>query len=178
MNIRFLYILAVMFAILSVGGCNCATDDSKKQEEGLAQASKIAAEKNTPDQNRKGAKALLSNTSWKLSFLADRGDAPMPPENSENAVRMFINADMRVNGYSGDNFFGGGLTLLDSGFFKLTNLYSTRRAGPYGLCEYKFLTALGKIDRFELEGEKLKLFHGKNLLLEFKKDPSKQGNPQ
>lgn len=151
---------ALLSIVLCSCCCGCAGTGAEASDSPSAQA---AAE------NFSKAADRLADTAWRPVFLIDREDAKMPPEDSQDAVRLQISKDMRVNGYSGDNLFGGELVVLDSGFFKINKMYSTRRAGPYGLYEYKFLSALGRTDRFELSGDTLKLFNGKTLLLEFKR---------
>lgn len=151
---------ALLSIVLCSCCCGCAGTGGEVSEPPAAQA---------PAENFSKAADRLADTAWRPVFLIDREDAKMPPEDSQDAVRLQISKDMRVNGYSGDNLFGGELVVLDSGFFKINKMYSTRRAGPYGLYEYKFLSALGRADRFELSGDTLKLFNGKTLLLEFKR---------
>lgn len=146
-------------------------DAPKTAQANVSQAQQESADAKSADEM--DVKALLAETTWLPTFLINRDNAPMPPEDSAEAVQMRFNKDLRVNGISGDNLFGGNVTVLNSGFFKALNLYSTRRAGPYGNYEFKFLQALGKANRIQVNAKTLKLFDGQTLLLEFKKKETK-----
>ncbi len=117
----------------------------------------------------------LANTTWIPVFLKDAENAKMPDASKgEEPVFMAFAEDIRVNGMSGNNLFGGYPHLTDNGDFKGDSFYSTRKMGPYGEYEVKFLKALSEANRIELCGDTLSFFNGSDLLLKFKKSTLKK----
>ena len=117
-------------------------------------------------------RAELSDTRWEPVFVKDLGKAKAPdPSKGDDPVFLRFSKDLSVNGMSGDNLFGGNPEISPDGAFSGGNFFSTRRAGPFGEYEAKFLKALGEADKIELSGASLKFYQGSEVLLDFKKSP-------
>lgn len=118
-------------------------------------------------------KSDLADTTWVPIFLAEQGEAKMPKSEDE-FVYLRFSPDLKVNGMSGNNLFGGSFVIGQNGSFAAVNMFSTRRMGPYGEYEYKFMQALQKADRISIssDGKKLRLLREKEVLLDFRKIPN------
>ncbi len=95
------------------------------------------------------------------------------PKGDEGFVYLRFDKNLKINGMSGNNLFGGSVVIGQNGSWRAVNLLSTRRMGPYDEYEYKFLQALHKSDRIYLsgDGKTLKLLKGEVVQLSFKKIP-------
>ena len=118
-------------------------------------------------------KSDLADTTWVPVFLAGQGEAKMPKSKNEFVYLRFA-PDLKVSGMSGNNLFGGSFVIGQNGSFGAANMFSTRRMGPYGEYEYKFMQALQKADRISIssDGKKLRLMRDKDVLLDFRKIPN------
>ncbi len=119
-------------------------------------------------------KSELSETTWVPTSLINQGDSAMPNGKEEGEfVYLRFDKDLKINGMSGNNLFGGTVVIGKNGSFRALNLLSTRRMGPYGEYEYKFLQALHKSDSIRLssDGKTMKLLSGDVVQLAFKKIP-------
>ena len=118
-------------------------------------------------------KSDLADTTWVPIFLEGQGEAKMP-KSADEFVYMRFAPDLKVNGMSGNNLFGGSFVIGQNGSFGAVNMFSTRRMGPYGEYEYKFMQALQKADRISIssDGKKLRLMRDKEVLLDFRKIPN------
>ena len=108
---------------------------------------------------------------WINIYVANLGDAKRPEGEQEDMAFIQFGEDGKVNGMSGNNLFGGNVVIGRNGSFATSNMFSTRRMGPYGQYEYKFLQAIEKSNRIYLadSDKKLKLMRDKETLLEFVK---------
>ncbi len=119
-------------------------------------------------------RAELADTRWEPVFVKDLGNAKVPDASKgDEPVFLRFSKELRVNGMSGNNLFGGNPEITDDGAFKGGNFFSTFRAGPFGEYETKFLKSLTSTDRLELAGDSLKFYKGTDLLMEFKKSGEK-----
>ena len=107
----------------------------------------------------------LENTYWKLQEID--GEAVTTPKGQREAHMILKPAESRVNGNAGcNNFFGG--YELDGETLRFGQTGATMMACPNGMeTEQAFLSALGKVDRYEIEGAILRLYQGDTLLAIF-----------
>ena len=103
--------------------------------------------------------------------LKEAAMQPIAHEAEVASVFLRFGSDLKINGMSGNNLFGGNVVIGRNGSFATSNMFSTRRMGPYGQYEYKFLQAIEKSNRIYLadSDKKLKLMRDKETLLEFVK---------
>jgi heat shock protein HslJ len=77
--------------------------------------------------------------------------------------------DTTAGGFSGCNAFGGNFTFTSTGdeaIFDMKNIFSTQIAcdNPVGKFETAFFQALDEADSAKIEGDKLTLFKGSNVI--------------
>ena len=70
---------------------------------------------------------------------------------------------------SGDNLFGGTYKIDNNGNIVFEQMFSTRRAGQYGMYENIFLTALANTNKITINNGILCLYNGDKILLKFDK---------
>ncbi|MRI63574.1 META domain-containing protein [Ornithobacterium rhinotracheale] len=90
-----------------------------------------------------------------------------------NASPLSINfqkedTEIKVNGFAGCNRFFGPCT-AQAGVINFSNLASTRMACPQLDIENRYLSLLGKSNRYEIKGKDLYLYQNNLLLLHFKR---------
>lgn len=108
--------------------------------------------------------AGLTDIKWNLEKIESRADGAVP----KGAFVKFGSKEKSVGGNSGCNVFGGdykgsGNTL------EMGNLMSTMMACEnLGGMDNLYLRELGRADKFAVEGDRLRLYEGKELLLTFK----------
>lgn len=112
----------------------------------------------------------LVDTSWTPTFLKNQGEAKYPQVFDKEGEYVFIHfgADGKVNGMSGDNLFGGTYKIGNNGSVVFSQMFSTRRAGPYGEYEQKFLTAVSQTNKISMSGDTLVFAKGADALVKFK----------
>jgi len=112
----------------------------------------------------------LAEGAWVPVYLVNQDGAKMPDAKRDGEqVYIDFHSDGRFNGMSGNNLFGRVANVGDDSSFSAQNVYSTRRMGAYSDYEMKFLDALNKANKIELNGDILKLMLDKSVLLEFKR---------
>ena len=144
---------AISIAVLACAGCtNCETDTQSAQCP--AAASKTSA----------------ADAATGLNKRKSQGDAKCPAASDDGWGPVFITfgADGRVNGMSGVNFFGGSCKIGGDGAAEFSQMFSTRRMGPFIDYEGKFLSALAQTDRISLSGGELVFFKGTDALAKFR----------
>ncbi len=109
--------------------------------------------------------ASLENSYWKLVSLAGE------PYRHEGAARephlKFLAGDKTVSGFGGCNAFTGNFE-AEAGNLSMGPLAATQRACIQGMdVEDRFLEALGRVNRYEIQGDTLQLFDGDSALLGF-----------
>ncbi len=115
---------------------------------------------------RSGNTVPLTGTEWRLSQL---GDETVTSDN----FRMTLEDDGRVSGIGDCNRFNGTFTRgaggrpTSGGLTVGDNLVSTRMMCPNQAREAAFLTMLRQVDSFNIDGERLLLLHGGNVLAIF-----------
>lgn len=152
-------ILYCTLALLALGMVGCKPCKNACQTQCAAQ----------PTQSQAISKAI-ANTSWTPIFLKNQGAAKCPQFSDKDGEFVFIhfNPDGRINGMSGDNLFGGDCKIDANGDAKFSKMFSTRRAGPYGEYEQKFLTAVSETNKITMEGDSLVFSKSGDSLLKFK----------
>ena len=157
-------------------GCTSTSERESAQKlkeaamQPMAHEAEIATQADSACPVEEPYKSRLANTTWKPVFLIDRKNAPMP-DSANEFVFLHFGSDLKINGMSGNNRFGGNVVIGRHGSFATSNMFSTRRMGPYGQYEYKFLQAIEKSNRIYLSDsdKKLKLMRDKETLIEFVK---------
>lgn len=123
---------------------------------------------------RRGRRNRIGQTARRHLLDADlpenQGDAKCPAASDDGWGPVFITfgADGRVNGMSGVNFFGGSCKIGGDGAAEFSQMFSTRRMGPFIDYEGKFLSALAQTDRISLSGGELVFFKGTDALAKFR----------
>lgn len=164
--------LAVLAAFsLFISGCASVSESKGQGEspEGASESSGLS--------NSRGVATdlqdVLVRTSWVPTFMKAQGASryPQGKNGEERFVHLNIGEGLRVSGMSGDNFFNGSMSVSPLGDASLSKMVSTRRLGPYGEYENKFLNALAFTDKIELSQDRMQLsfFGGGELLLRFKR---------
>lgn len=107
--------------------------------------------------------APLLGTRW--TIVEVEGQPALPAERGA-AYLEFSAEQTRYSSSGGINRIGGAYT-LDGKSLKLGDAFSTMMAGPEPLMqqERKSLQALGKVDAFEIVGDKLHLLAGDEVVL-------------
>lgn len=155
---------AISIAVLACAGCtNCETGAQSAQ-------CPAAASKTSAADAATGLDKRLAGTSWTPTFLKNQGDAKCPAASDDGWGPVFITfgSDGRVNGMSGVNFFGGSCKIGGDGAAEFSQMFSTRRMGPFIDYEGKFLSALAQTDRISLSGGELVFFKGTDALAKFR----------
>lgn len=107
----------------------------------------------------------LFETHWKLISIGDKLVVTKPPP--EDAHLVLVAKELKVSGYSGCNRFSGGFE-LDGERLEFGVLASTRRACIDTMeLEASYLAALGRVDRFEIVQQELRLHAGPELVARF-----------
>lgn len=169
--------IIIFISVLALcAGCASTTERESARRlkeaamEPIAHESEVATQADAACHVEDPYKSRLANTTWKPVFLANQKDAPMP-DSADEFVFLHFGSDLKINGMSGNNLFGGDAIISRNGSFSTSNMFSTRRMGPYGRYEYKFLQAIEKSNRIYLadSDKKLKLMRDKETLIEFVK---------
>lgn len=85
----------------------------------------------------------------------------------KKAFISFNSTDGKIGGNGSCNSFGGNLS-VDGDHLNLGNIFSTKMyCDAVQSIEDDFFKQLRKVTRYEIKGNKLLLFEGENLLLEF-----------
>ena len=107
----------------------------------------------------------LTETRWKL--LSVDGE-PVPPGAGGREVHLVLGAeDAQAKGFSGCNQFHGRYE-LEGDVLKFGPLAGTMMACPDGMdLESAFLKSLASSDRYELEGQELRVYSQHRMLLRF-----------
>ena len=139
------FVLVVVVLALSVQGC-------------ASQAGGDAA----------GASAASIYGQWTLvSIDGDDVDTLIQP--SAKRPNLQINEDGRISGHAGVNRMNGSVDAdkLADGMFSAGPLASTMMAGPEDLMtlEHRVLEALGRVNRFRIDGDQLYLLDGDQTVL-------------
>lgn len=82
------------------------------------------------------------------------------PEDSPEGARLEITPDGRIVGATPDNYFFAPVKFPEPGKVEFAAIAVTRRAGPNGEFEQKFLQALNETAGYRLEEGKLILLNG------------------
>ena len=112
----------------------------------------------------------LCMVEWVPTMLVGAENMEYPkPAGEKEYVFIRFDTDGKVNGMSGDNLFGGTYKVDNTGKITFDQMYSTRRAGQYGMYESVFLTALANTNRITVDDDILCLYNGDKILLKFEK---------
>jgi heat shock protein HslJ len=115
-------------------------------------------------QGKSAALTLDANKWWLTTIYQTDGYTQVL---SRQAFISFNTPDGKVGGNGSCNSFGGGL-FVDGNNLTLGNIFSTKMyCDAVQSIENDFFSRLQKVTRYEINGKKLLLFEGKNLLLEF-----------
>ncbi|MGV6827499.1 MAG: META domain-containing protein [bacterium] len=117
----------------------------------------VTAETSTVD-------AELENTYWRLIELEEQGIALVDGQRDPHFV---LGAEQRMHGHTGCNRLFGRYE-SDTDRLKFLGLGSTRMACAFGhQLENEFLLALERTDRYRIEGQRIYLYSGTQLLAVF-----------
>lgn len=111
-----------------------------------------------------GSTASLTNTYWKLSTI--NGQTVETPDNAKEVHIKFANQENRFQGFAGCNGLGGSYELTANKGIKIRAL-STKMYCDRMEVENFLTNAVTKANNYTIEGEKLMLYDGKNLLVSF-----------
>lgn len=168
------FLISIIVAVFSLLISACVS--SSENGENNASKKTEASGENSISLNRGTATELqdiLTRTSWLPTFVKGQGNAKYPQERGEgnNFVHLNIAEGARISGMSGNNFFSGNMKVSPLGEVQMSGIVSTRRFGPFGEYENKFLNALAFVDKAELSSDRMQLsFFGEGeLLLQFKR---------
>lgn len=163
---------AISIAALACAGCsNCETETQS------ARCAAATSQASAPDSGA-SLDARLGGTFWTPTFLKDQGGAKRPSDSDDGWGPVFIGfgADGKVNGMSGVNLFGGSCKIGADGSAEFSQMFSTRRMGPFMDYEAKFLSALSQTDKISLSGGELVFSKGSDTLAKFRQieNPNKK----
>ncbi|MEO1201113.1 MAG: META domain-containing protein [Pseudomonadota bacterium] len=106
----------------------------------------------------------LANTYWKLTSIDGK---PFTRSGDGREPHLMLVRDLTARGSSGCNTFTGGYETY-AGSLRFGNLATTRMACPSGMdIEQRFLDALTRVDRYDIDGESMLLYAGDQQLLGF-----------
>ncbi len=110
--------------------------------------------------------ALTKDTKWVLTSF--NGKLPHDAGFKERIPFIVIDKESsRINGHSGCNSFNGQLEIEDSSI--KTGMLASTKAFCMGVPEHEFFNYLKDADSYKIEGDKLVLMKGSDVLLVFKK---------
>ncbi len=117
--------------------------------------------------NNNTAKQSLYNTKWSLKKIHTETGV------EEVLTKAFIKFNQEKKSAGGDgscNSFGSSFTISNNGI-SFKNIFSTKMyCEGVQQIEDAFLKQLEKVNRFEVKGRELILYHDKDVLLEFKSE--------
>lgn len=106
----------------------------------------------------------LANTYWKLTSIEGQ---PFKHSGEGREPHLMLVRELAARGSSGCNTFNGGYETYAASL-RFGNLATTRMACPSGMdIERRFLDALTRVDRYDIDGENLLLYAGDQQLLGF-----------
>jgi heat shock protein HslJ len=106
----------------------------------------------------------LYNSKWQLKAIHDKEGVAYI---YTNAFIRFDETQKRVSGNGSCNSFGGSVNINDNSL-QIGNLFSTKMyCEAVQNIETDFFAALGKVTRYEINGNSLLMYQGELLLLEF-----------
>jgi putative lipoprotein len=109
--------------------------------------------------------ASLENTYWKLVSLA--GERYQHKSKNREPHLILRSEDNIASGFGGCNAFTGNFE-MDGSMLRFGNLAVTLRACPRGMqIETGYLSALGEVNRYVIQGDTMRLYHDDKDLLGF-----------